>query len=152
MSTQSHVPRRLFDSLCWFWINHIQPVRTECRGLYLKTRSRFMQKNLMAYTAFFESGGPSKDGETRPAAWSRKKIHAENSIQRSSVMCSDDLVLVEVFLRHIIFGKLTCSNLFFIGIVSLFHAFYGSGFESISLFEQLADALRIRTLDIGQAL
>ncbi len=67
-------------------------------------------------------------------------------------MCSDDLVLVEVFLRYIIFGKLTCSNLFFIGIVSLFHAFYGSGFESISLFEQLADALRIRTLDIGQAL
>ncbi|SPE25556.1 hypothetical protein SBA2_260046 [Acidobacteriia bacterium SbA2] len=62
------------------------------------------------------------------------------------------LVLVEVFLRHIIFGKLTRSNLFFISIVSLLYAFDSSGFESISLFEQLADALRIRTLNIGQTL
>jgi hypothetical protein len=40
------------------------------------------------------------------------------------------------------------TNFRLIGIFGVFHAFYYSRFERVSLFEQLLDALRIRALDV----
>jgi len=40
------------------------------------------------------------------------------------------------------------TNFRLIGIFGVFHAFYYSRFERVSLFEQLLDTLRIRALDV----
>jgi hypothetical protein len=62
------------------------------------------------------------------------------------------LILVQIFFRHVVFGKLAGANASFIGIVSLFDSSHDTGFECIPLFEQFADTLRIRTFDGREAL
>ena len=49
-----------------------------------------------------------------------------------------------IFLQHLV-----VMNFRLIRIFGVLHAFYYSRFERVSLFEQLLDTLRIRTLNIG---
>jgi len=62
------------------------------------------------------------------------------------------LILVEIFFRHVVFGKLARPDFLLIGVVRPLDSAHNSGLECISLVDQLTDTLRIRTLDVGQAL
>jgi len=59
------------------------------------------------------------------------------------------LIFIQILLGHVVFGNLARANFPFIGIVSPFHSGHYTSFESISLFEQLTDAFRIRALNLG---
>lgn len=58
------------------------------------------------------------------------------------------LIFVPIFGGNIVLRHLMGTNFRLIGIFGVFHAFYCSSFERVSLFEQLLDTLRIRALDV----
>ena len=71
---------------------------------------------------------------------------------RAALLSPRCLILVEIFLRHVVFWELAGSDFSFIGIISLLHTFNSFSFEGVSLIEQFTDAFRIRTLNLGQTL
>jgi len=62
---------------------------------------------------------------------------------------SQSLFFIQIFLGNIILRYLMRANLPLISAPSVFHARHYVSFERVSLFEQLVDTLRIRTLDVG---
>lgn len=56
------------------------------------------------------------------------------------------VVLLEIFLRHVIFRNLSRTNWPLILIIGPLYAFYGSGLEGVAFVDQLTDAFGIRTL------
>jgi hypothetical protein len=66
----------------------------------------------------------------------------------------DDLcsILVQIFARNIVLRYLVRANFLLVSVVSTFDTSDDVGFECIPFLDQLADALRIRSFDAGQAL
>jgi len=56
---------------------------------------------------------------------------------------------IQIFLGNIILRYLMRANFPLISAPGVFHARHYVSFERVSLFEQLVDTLRIRTLDVG---
>jgi hypothetical protein len=59
------------------------------------------------------------------------------------------LFFIQIFLGNIILWHLMRANFPFISAPGVFHARHYVSFKRVSLFEQLVDTLRIRTLDAG---
>jgi hypothetical protein len=62
------------------------------------------------------------------------------------------LVFFQILVRDVVFRNFVRPYLTFIGVRSIFDAFYSLGFERVSFFEQFVHALRIRALTVREAL
>ena len=62
---------------------------------------------------------------------------------------SHPLFFIQILLGNIILRYLVRANLPLIGAPGVFHALHYVSFKRVSLFEQLVDTFRIRTLDVG---
>jgi len=62
---------------------------------------------------------------------------------------SHSLFFIQIFLWNIILRYLMGANFVLVSPPSVFHTSYYFSFERVSLLDQLVDALRIRTLDVG---
>jgi hypothetical protein len=60
------------------------------------------------------------------------------------------LVFIAILAGNIIFGNFVRANFAF--VVSVLHALYDFGFESVTFFEQFVHALGIRAFEAGQSL
>jgi hypothetical protein len=58
------------------------------------------------------------------------------------------LVFVQIFFRDVVLGDLMRPDFLLVGVVRGFHTGDSVGFEGVSLFDQLVDALEIGTLTV----
>ena len=68
------------------------------------------------------------------------------------VAVSPILVFVEIFFGNVVLGDFVGVNFPLIGVVGFFHACNHAGFEHVSFFNQLFDALRIHIFAPGYSL
>src|ERR1035438_2640129 len=62
---------------------------------------------------------------------------------------SHSLFFIQIFLGNIILRYLMRANLLLVSVTGVFYARHCVGLERVSFLDQLAHALRIRTLDVG---